>query len=217
MFFSEYTKAFQFDQLQKLMKDGKAFVGFQEGIINFPPTFKYDVARNPRLKHAPSKRGHSPHTPQAEILVNKSQEQLAHEDHDDDAVSLVSSVSQASSCGDERIELATRAVTQNDVSLDTKIKDKKTRKRWKSLITGFQSHRLQRHSVGKNAPRRSLEETQRKPKDSTPSPRHSLDDSQMFPPPTSMNNSIKTNLSSEDQLADKGVYDSSHKQRVPSW
>jgi len=202
------------------MKDGEAFVGFQEGVINFPPTFKYDVARNHRFKHVHSKRGHSPHTPQAEILIDKSQEQLVHEDRDDDAVSSVSSVSQTTSCGDEHIELAAGVTTQNDVSLDTKIKDK-TRKRWKSLIsiTGFQSHRSSRHSVGKNAPRKSLEETQRpnKPKVLTSPPRHSLDDSQIFQPPTNMNNSIKTNLSSEDQSADKGVYDSSHKQRVPSW
>lgn len=198
------------------MKDRKAFVGFQEGIINFPPTFKYDVARNHRFKHVHSKRGHSP--PQAEILVDKSQEQLVHEDRDDDAVSSVSSVSQATSCDDEQIELATKVTTQNNVSLDTKIKDK-TRKRWKSLIsiTGFQSHRSSRHSIGKNAPRKSLEETQNKPKVLTSPPRHSLDDSQIFQPPTNMNNSIKTNLSSEDQSADKGVYDSSHKQRVPSW
>jgi len=200
------------------MKDGKAFVGFQEGIINFPPTFKYDVARNPRFKHAYSKRGHSPHTPQAEILVDRSQEQLVHKDRDDDAVSSVSSVSQATSCDDEHVELATRVTTQNDVSLDTKIKDK-TRKRWKSLIptTRFQSHRSPRHSAG--APRKSLEETQRpnKPNVLTSPPCHSLDDNQMFQPPTNMNSSIKTNLSSEDQSADKGVYDSSHKQRVPSW
>ena len=207
------------------MKDGKAFVGFQEGAINFPPTFKYDVARNSRLKQTSSKRGSSPHTPQAGTLIDESQEQLAHpEDREDDAVSLVSSISQASSYGDEQVDVATRVATLDDnVSPDTKIKHK-TRERWRSLIsaTGLQSHRLQRRSAGKNPPdtsRKSFEEIQQpnRPKVLTSPPRHSLDGVRSPQPPTLTINSTKTSLSGEEQSAGKGVYDSSHKQRVPSW
>jgi len=43
--FPDYAQALAFDQLRKLMQEGKAFVGFNEGPINFAPTFKYDVLR----------------------------------------------------------------------------------------------------------------------------------------------------------------------------
>ena len=159
---------------------------------------------------------------QAGILIDESQ--AHHEDREDDAVSLVSSISQASSYGDEQVEVATRVATLNgNVSPDTKIKHK-TRERWRSLIsaTGLQSHRLQRRSAGKNlldTSRKSFEETQQsnRPKVPTSPPRHSLDGVRSPQPPTLTINSTKTSLSGEEQSADKGVYDSSHKQRVPSW
>lgn len=39
----EYAQALEFDQLRKVMKNGWAFEGFCEAPIDFPPTFKYDV------------------------------------------------------------------------------------------------------------------------------------------------------------------------------
>ena len=48
-----YDQALAFDQLRCLMEQGQAFVGFREGNINFPPTFKYDVFRS--LKRDKSK------------------------------------------------------------------------------------------------------------------------------------------------------------------
>lgn len=42
----DYEQALGFDQLLKVMKEGaKEFAGFKEAPINFPPTFKYDVLR----------------------------------------------------------------------------------------------------------------------------------------------------------------------------
>ncbi|KAF9267628.1 DNase I-like protein [Marasmius fiardii PR-910] len=41
----DYAQALAFDQLRNLMQNGRAFVGFHEAPINFPPTFKYDVLR----------------------------------------------------------------------------------------------------------------------------------------------------------------------------
>ncbi|KAG7089700.1 hypothetical protein E1B28_011355 [Marasmius oreades] len=41
----DYVQALAFDQLKNLMQNGRAFVGFREAPINFPPTFKYDVLR----------------------------------------------------------------------------------------------------------------------------------------------------------------------------
>ena len=48
----DYPQALEFDQLRGLMKDGR-FSGFSEGLVNFPPTFKYDV----QYQH----RGHRHH------------------------------------------------------------------------------------------------------------------------------------------------------------
>ena len=42
--FQEFTQALEFDQLRKVMEEGTEFLGFHEAPINFPPTFKYDVA-----------------------------------------------------------------------------------------------------------------------------------------------------------------------------
>lgn len=40
-----YDQALEFDQLRKVMKDGREFKGFQEHAIEFPPTYKYDVMK----------------------------------------------------------------------------------------------------------------------------------------------------------------------------
>jgi hypothetical protein len=51
----DYAQALTFDQLKDLMDKQEAFVGFQEGPIDFPPTFKYDVLRTLKVKHRDSK------------------------------------------------------------------------------------------------------------------------------------------------------------------
>ncbi|TFY82780.1 hypothetical protein EWM64_g1237 [Hericium alpestre] len=51
----EYAQALSFDQLFNIMRNGKAFVGFHEAPINFPPTFKYDVLRTLKHKRKQSK------------------------------------------------------------------------------------------------------------------------------------------------------------------
>eukprot|EP01097_Dermamoeba_algensis_P006470 TRINITY_DN4052_c0_g1_i1.p1 TRINITY_DN4052_c0_g1~~TRINITY_DN4052_c0_g1_i1.p1 ORF type:complete len:538 (-),score=127.80 TRINITY_DN4052_c0_g1_i1:506-2119(-) len=45
----EYGKFLQFDQLKTEMKNNRVFCGFQEGPLNFPPTFK--VLRVPELQY----------------------------------------------------------------------------------------------------------------------------------------------------------------------
>ncbi|KAF8807082.1 DNase I-like protein [Phlegmacium glaucopus] len=51
----EYAQALEFDQLKGLMKQGTILNGFNEGLINFPPTFKYDVLRASKrsTRHTP--------------------------------------------------------------------------------------------------------------------------------------------------------------------
>ena len=43
--YEDYAQALEFDQLKVLMKEGTILNGFNEGRIDFPPTFKYDVLR----------------------------------------------------------------------------------------------------------------------------------------------------------------------------
>lgn len=227
---TEYAQALHFDQLKKLMKEGKAFVGFEEGPINFPPTFKYDVLRTlKKPKRSPSKRGQSPQT---DSPAYTSQDQLALEERDD-VISIASTVSRSSSStsGDEQVEAAVTALPAKATDVDSGPSKViyKTRKRWLSLL----STRLSPYRSSKPSPegsvvntvRKSMEETQRLNKSRAPTPaqRHSLDTSHgralQLQPPAILISSTTSSLHSEEQQADpdKGVYDSSHKQRVPSW
>ncbi|KAF8207552.1 hypothetical protein K438DRAFT_1815204 [Mycena galopus ATCC 62051] len=54
----DYAQALAFDQLRNLMQSGKAFVGFNEAPIDFPPTFKYDVLRTIKSKRKSRWRTH---------------------------------------------------------------------------------------------------------------------------------------------------------------
>lgn len=64
---TEYAQALAFDQLRKIMETGRAFVGFREGRITFPPTFKYDVRRSVRRRRSSSKPLGSPFTPSTPV------------------------------------------------------------------------------------------------------------------------------------------------------
>ncbi|QRV74734.1 phosphoglycerate mutase family protein [Ceratobasidium sp. AG-Ba] len=44
----EYLQAQEFDELRNNMRSNKLFPGFEEPVIDFPPTFKYDV---PKIRH----------------------------------------------------------------------------------------------------------------------------------------------------------------------
>jgi len=50
---AEYAEALMFDQLKAAMSDPDTnpFPGFQEALIDFPPTFKYDVRSDPPSDH----------------------------------------------------------------------------------------------------------------------------------------------------------------------
>ena len=51
-----YDDALEFDQLRKLLRTGNALEGFLEAPIDFPPTYKYDLekAQKHKLRHQPS-------------------------------------------------------------------------------------------------------------------------------------------------------------------
>ncbi|KAG8697159.1 hypothetical protein FRC08_006700 [Ceratobasidium sp. 394] len=48
----EYLRAQEFDELRNNMRSNKLFHGFEEPVIDFPPTFKYDV---PKSRHSSRK------------------------------------------------------------------------------------------------------------------------------------------------------------------
>src|ERR1700691_1387753 len=92
----EYAQALAFDQLHKLMQEGKAFVGFNEGPIDFAPTFKYDVL--PTLKRSKTKgsRHHwkdaERHNPLYEVDELDRDDEDGDEDGEGEGVSTASSI-----------------------------------------------------------------------------------------------------------------------------
>lgn len=62
------------------MRNGQAFVGFNEGLIDFAPTFKYDVLRTMKRAKAKGSKHHWKH--QAE--KHRSLYEVEEHDHDDD-------------------------------------------------------------------------------------------------------------------------------------
>lgn len=81
------------------MQKGKAFVGFHEATVNFPPTFKYDVPRTPKGNKTP--RGEIQATRSTNHVqdlteigekhsTDEGSENSSHDERDNDAVDSVS-------------------------------------------------------------------------------------------------------------------------------
>ncbi|KAI0833743.1 DNase I-like protein [Trametes gibbosa] len=75
----DYEQALQFDQLRKLMAMGDWFSGFNEAVIRFPPTFKYDVYK--RSRHLSFKRS-SPRPVNGTLRHEKLLSEVAEHDHE---------------------------------------------------------------------------------------------------------------------------------------
>ncbi|KNZ72104.1 72 kDa inositol polyphosphate 5-phosphatase [Termitomyces sp. J132] len=221
----EYAQALAFDQLTNLMKSGEAFVGFKEAPINFPPTFKYDVLRS--LKHI--KRGKSQPgswrrpdgqscrltevEKEVEDLEKKEAEEEAEEEaterdpEDEEVFTSPSYQTMASSTSKTSVAAVTHGV----------------KARW---LHFFSSHRIKPYQA---QPRENVITKAHSSVDIisngllTPATAFdSIDPTEktrLQPPRIISVNSTKSSLLSkeEDDNSDKGVYDSSHKKRVPSW
>lgn len=216
------------------MKQGKSFSGFNEAPINFPPTFKYDVLRT--LKR--SKRTGPKHlqlgdqaTPLLEI---EEPDELDDVDDDGEGASLVSSA-MTSVISHPNTEpgmeddtyfytLPSTPTGASKVSVVSSATNK-ARAKWLSLLSP---------SLG-NPPNKSLKLKQSEPwavpSPTTPNrlapsspltPNISNTSSEtgkrrfLRPPPMVLVNSAGPQQS-DAVLEEKGVYDSSHKKRVPSW
>ncbi|KAG6853783.1 hypothetical protein C0991_001372 [Blastosporella zonata] len=260
----EYTQALAFDQLSKLMSSGEAFVGFNEGPISFPPTFKYDVLRT--LKHAkrrgsrldrwrhPGERSHrltEVEEKELEELEKKAAEEAEEgegECEGEEGASMASSMwtsahSRAtdrdvdheddeffSSPSSQIVAIPSSKVSVTAVALKAKTK-------WLSLLSGVGAKSKSLHSPHKKAhvhgTQSSVDVTTSNglltpvvTPDRASSVEPTGDNARLRPPPLIFvnDNSTRSSLPSDDDSAsanaddaDKGVYDSSHKKRVPSW
>jgi hypothetical protein len=244
--FAEYAQALAFDQLKNLMANGQAFVGFQEATIDFPPTFKYDVLRtlslSRRHKHHgstrkllddKSQRLRSPDEKELDALETEDVEEAA-----GDAASMASTFATSvhSRAGTDReIEdddyfhaspsSQTMATSTSKISVADKAKVK-----WMSLISPLSSgvttpstKLLRSKSKVTSGAHSSVDVTSDAVSIHLLPPGRSLsservDKTYLRPPPMIFVSSTKSSIPSDEEDADgRGVYDSSHKQRVPSW
>ncbi|KAF5392162.1 hypothetical protein D9757_001397 [Collybiopsis confluens] len=271
----DYAQALAFDQLKNLMAHGRAFHGFSEGLIAFPPTFKYDVLRTlkrpkqrpgsrlDRLKYEKSQRltEVEEYDTDKEITfdVEGDQDEDAGEkdsdgeadDDDGEAASYASSL---------WISTHSRAVTEQDQdqdpydddyfasspnmqrshsapgskhSLTTAAQKAKAKAKWLSLLSPTVSASPtkwlkrpvlseQQQSFGTRLQRRkatpSVEDLKIGIPDADPSP--DPDGTSLHTAQRGGANLSKSLAPSDEGIIEnegKGVYDSSHKKRVPSW
>ncbi|TCD63755.1 hypothetical protein EIP91_004970 [Steccherinum ochraceum] len=273
----EYAQALAFDQLRKVMASGEAFVGFQEGQIDFPPTFKYDVLRTTkRSKHSlrrPAKAVvadpglHEKVLSEIEEQEREEREALMRaEDEDDEdggeATSITSSAwtsvhSRQTEDPDDRdadddeadeyfFSADTAATTRANANIGnnnvvqkilTASAAHKAKAKWMSLIqspNGSPWSKMKKkldsdHSQPPPSPSFAFRSATLLPTPGetpgTSTAHVAADSDDKFLKPLRSHGSgrispIKSRRKSDEEEPedpDKGVYDSSHKQRVPSW
>jgi hypothetical protein len=237
------------------MQNGEAFVGFQEGPIDFPPTFKYDVLRTlkrakrrrsklDRRKHLEDKSSRLTEIEEKELAELENEEAEEEGEHEgEEGASLASSIwtSVHSKAGTDREiddddnyfhaspSTQTMSTSTSKISLVASAAAHKAKAKWLSLLS----------PSGASSPTKILRAKQSEPwvKKSPssidvasrgllapPQPERALsldavDKTLHPPPPMILISSTKSSLPSddEDEGDDRGVYDSSHKKRVPSW
>ncbi|KAL0573409.1 hypothetical protein V5O48_008557 [Marasmius crinis-equi] len=257
----DYAQALAFDQLRSLMENGRAFVGFQEGPINFPPTFKYDVLRTlkgskrrqVKLERWKSDRAQrltevsEKDAGEAIEVVDTEEADKSSDDADGEgeAASVASSVwtsthSRHRTDGDQddevpRIPGLSRS-SSSKLSLTVHVAAQKAKTKWLSLMSPTGNPASPTKWLRSKS---SLVESIQTPRthrrshsgDMDPDPGHqpyarSADgspdlpgDATLLPPPSlGRVGSTKSSVQSDDEDGEeRGVYDTSHKKRVPSW
>lgn len=247
IYFAEYAQALAFDQLKNLMANGQAFVGFQEATIDFPPTFKYDVLRTLSLsrrhkRHGSTRKIPDDKSPRVRSPDQKELDALETEDVEEEAAGEAASMASTfatsvhSRAGTDReIEdddyfhaspsSQTMATSTSKISVADKAKVK-----WMSLISPLSpgvvtspTKLLRSKSKASYGAHSMVDVTSDAvslnllpPGRSSSSER--VDKTYLRPPPMILVSSTRSSLPSDEEDADgRGVYDSSHKQRVPSW
>ncbi|KAF8876732.1 hypothetical protein BD779DRAFT_1559597 [Infundibulicybe gibba] len=239
----EYAQALAFDQLRNIMANGYAFSGFNEGAIDFPPTFKYDVLRTLKREKRKGPRREAWKHSYEKLRSHETEKEPEDADEDDggeggEAASMASSVwtSVASKAyADDEVSVSvsppsrTRSAPGNRISIQAAAHKAKTK--WLSLVKSPSVS-----GTPKKSPQLSNDDiwtkTVRAPASTAERPSENLlrllperalsldaiDKSLLRPPPMVQISSSKSSVpSDEDDGDEKGVYDSSHKKRVPSW
>ncbi|KAJ8509152.1 hypothetical protein ONZ45_g8648 [Pleurotus djamor] len=252
----DYTNALEFDQLRKLLKEKQYFQGFTEALINFPPTFKYDVLRTLKRPHK-TKMSYSMSA--IPTMVMESEKEGNEHDRvgrdDEDRASISTSFTSQSRVTDAEDDsdihkimtspLLSRAFSTPGSRVSLNAAAHKVKEKWISLL----SSPRQKPSSPPALPRSSTQAPILPPIHPTAADplttswslpslplveASTVDDSPPQPPPVvdgtllqaapltrvPSRKSLKdkdAEAGSDDEDRDKGVYDSSHKKRVPSW
>ena len=243
VFSIEYAQALAFDQLKNLMENGQAFVGFREGTIDFPPTFKYDVLRTLSLNRRHRRHGSSRKYQEERLQgVGSPDEKEApepmetEEEVEGEVASIASTFAtsvQSRGGTDREVEddyfhasPSSQTVATPNSKLSAVVKAKM---KFISLISPlpatFASQRklLRSKSKAKPAPHSPADVTSDDASTHLLPPGRStsfegLEKAHLLPPPMIFVSSTKSSLPSDGEDGDgRGVYDSSHKKRVPSW
>jgi hypothetical protein len=222
----DFTQALAFDELRNLMQRGEAFVGFNEALINFPPTFKYDVLRTIKLpkkssKWSPWKSSESVHD-LSEIEEKEAQEREDGETAEEceEAASMASSVRNSKTNFEDDVQNPEPSPSHMVTSESAAEKPAvgvavdKVKSRWMRLLSSPRRiHPFkQTHGIGVLLTTNFRTGTSISSADFTAN-RHSLLDKPYHP-------SVRPDpgeSEAENEDEDRGVYDSSYKKRVPSW
>ena len=223
----EYAKAFQFDQLYRLMKEGKHFIGFNEAPIDFPPTFKYDVLRTLKPKRGSSRYAEK---------FNDRPDAIREEHLDQDAFESSSIISSIRSSLDSRAVntdgghedsyfASTPGVPDTPTLSQTATSSSavhRAKTKWIAVLSPITSGK-KKH---KHTPSTNMTIIPPSPAPLTPSLLQVPHDVKTPSTPSGKKKHLPSPLSASfPQLPNplepidetKGVYDSSSKQRVPSW
>jgi hypothetical protein len=217
------------------MKQGKFFNGFNEAPINFPPTFKYDVLRTlKRSKRPKPLQLGDQSTPVLEIEEPDEPDDV---DDDGEGASLISSA-MTSVISHPNTEpgveddtyfytlpsTPTGATSASKVSVVSSAANK-ARAKWLSLLSpsfGNPPNKFLKLKQSEHWAIPSPTTPSRLPPPSPLTPNISNTSSEagkrrfLRPPPMVLVNSAGPQQS-DAVSEEKGVYDSSHKKRVPSW
>jgi hypothetical protein len=241
----DYAQALEFDQLNVLLKEGTVLNGFNEGRIDFPPTFKYDVLRtSKRFKRQTAKVNRLDPAERHSARLTELDERDIEETEEED----VEGASLASSMMTSFNSRPTTEPGMQEENSSPEIPPTTTSSNKRSALLNVAS-RAKAKWLNLLSPSY--------PSFTTPpskSPKGKQDNvwPQIFSPPSPSFRIFQTGLSSDPnfnvvpnedarrrflrpsplnlvnpsgsgfiseglQTEDKGVYDSSHKRRVPSW
>ena len=222
---SDYSQALEFDQLRKVMREGSAFVGFKEGVIDFPPTFKYDVLRTIR-KHKGNSSPPKAWKLSTEKLDGLTEAELEEDDERAEVVSVVSTIlTSIHSKPEDADEFYSRSngdstgkIVSPGKSAVSFVADK-AKAKWTALFPPSSPNLL--------FPNRSKKPTLGAPTPTTLdvpplTPTDSITQAMASPsrPQTPLSSTPRSGLvqnEGDGEEFDRGVYDSSSKKRVPSW